>query len=485
MRGYVLDMESVLEHRIQLAGHRDARARGRRRRPRHRAAARLERLRGHLAPAAGPARRARPARDRRRPAGLRRGHAACTTARCCPSWTRSPPSSSSAGRAASRSWSRAPRSAAASRCGWPRHPGELRLAGVVPSRPTGSRCRPGSTRSRRTRSSAGCSRSRSRSPACSCAARSRAPTASSRSRTRARRSARSSTRSAATARRARTSRRCWSPAASSRPSSSTAPFDLDRHPLPRAARLGRARPDAAAQRRADGARLAADDPGRADRGRRPPPAARGDRPPARAAASFRHLTHKFACGVARPGYTLSTMRRTVLATLALAARPRSRRRRRGAADRRRRQRRGHRRLGPDAPRGRGQALRGPRFTVGSPLSTHVAGRKFAVSPSDLDFVSTSTSPPGAPTTPASRRTPARSTCRSTRPSTRRRSTPTRRRSRADGQADPARRAGGHQAEQDRQGRLQDGRMIDAAALATSVGADAGRSGGRPHPRPRS
>ena len=87
------------------------------------------------------------------------------------------------------------------------------------SRPTASRCPPGSTRSRRTRSSASCCRSPSPSRACSCAARSPAPTASSPTCPPARRSARSSTRSAATARRARTSRRCSSPAAGSRPSS--------------------------------------------------------------------------------------------------------------------------------------------------------------------------------------------------------------------------------------------------------------------------
>ena len=88
----------------------------------------------------------------------------------------------------------------------------------------------------------------------------------------------------------------------------------DRHPLPRPARVGRARSDAAAHRRPDGARRAPDHPGRADRGRRSAPAARRHPPARRAADAVRHLARTLAPPPARLGSL--AMRRTLLLTIA-------------------------------------------------------------------------------------------------------------------------------------------------------------------------
>ena len=242
-------MESVLEHRIEAAGHRTRALEVAGERPRHRAPARLERLRGHLAPAAGPARLA--AAGARSPSTCRASarRRACTTARCCRSWTPSPPTWSSAGRAASRSSSPAPRSAAASRCGWPRPRASVRLAGVVTVAPDGLEMPswfdpieedpivrkllsipvpvPG-VLVRRAKSSA--YRQLAFLPAELDAARGRR-------RVRPRRRDARGPRGAAGVR----------PRA--RAGALDRPVRPDRHPLPRAARVGRARPDAAAHRR--------------------------------------------------------------------------------------------------------------------------------------------------------------------------------------------------------------------------------------------
>ena len=127
---------------------------------------------------------------------------------------------------------------------------------------------------------------------------------------------------------------------------------------------------------------------RVDRGRGPSPAARGHRPPARVAASFRDLslTRKFACEPRRRGYLHPIMRRTVFATLAvlLALVPTA-----GAAEPRIAA--GVSAAGIDVSgltlaEAAGKLYESHGFTVGKPLSTHVAGRKFAVNPSDLGFV---------------------------------------------------------------------------------------------------
>ena len=179
----------------------------------------------------------------------------CSPARCSRSWTRSPPSWSPRGRTASPSCSPAPRSAGASRCGSP----STRVTSSWPascrSRRTGSSCRAGSTRSRRTRSSAGCCRCRSRYRASSCA---RAPG------TRTAQLAFSHPREAQRAvvetlgrstEHARGRRRAAGVRPRARARAGQRAVRPGRHPLPRAARVGRVRPDAPAQRRADGVRL--------------------------------------------------------------------------------------------------------------------------------------------------------------------------------------------------------------------------------------
>ena len=382
MRGYALDMESVTRAPRPDRRSRDARARGRRRRPRHRAPARLERLGRHLAPAARRAGRARPARDRRRPARASARRRRLQRRRRAPA----------AGRVRHRARRLSGRASepvvvAGTSLGGclalrlAEHPGELRLAGVVPVAPDGLEMPswfdpieedpivrrllsipvpvPGELRAPR----AG-----------------RAPTGSSRSRTRARRS------SAVVDAFSRDGETRADVAAllgvrpRARARALDRPVRPDRHPLPRPARVGRARPDAAAHRRPDGARLAPDHPGRADRGRRPAPAARGHRPAARAAAPVRDLSAITRCAASGPATLFrpcaGPFSLTLALFLALVRRP--------------------------APPSRGSPPASPPagtdvsgltlaeaagklddahgFTVGRPLSTHVAGRKFAVTP---------------------------------------------------------------------------------------------------------
>ena len=302
MRGYVLDMEPVIEHRVQLAGHAHARARGGRRRPRHRAPARLERLGRHLAPAAGRARRAAAgarsrstcpasARRRRLHAGAVLPQLDAFAAELVERWA-----GERAGRRRGHVARRLPRAAAGrdtrASCGSP---------ASSRSRPTGSRCRRGSTRSRRTRSSAGCSRSRSPCPGelVRRAQRERLPPA----------------RASAPERDAAAVVDAFSRDGETRadvaallesgrelaPELSTAPFDLVGIRCPVLLVWGahdRMLPHTDARMALDSL---PDHPGRADRGRRPPPAARGHRPPARAAAPFRHVTRNSLARRAR-GY---------------------------------------------------------------------------------------------------------------------------------------------------------------------------------------
>ena len=341
MKGYALDMESVVEHRDP--GRRPSR----RGRSRSTATAPASCSCTAGATPRTPGARcwpqlgcARPARDRRRPAGLRRGDAACTTAPCCRSWTRSPPTWSSAGRATSRSWSRARRSAAASRCGWPSTPGELRLAGVVPVAPDGLELPswfdpieedpivrellsipvpvPGvlvrrAQVERLPAARASCHPSETQRAVVDAFSRD------------------GETRADVAA--------LLESGRGLAPELSTAPFDLIGIRCPVLLVWGahdRMLPHT-------DARMALDSLPTTQveliEGAGPSPAARGHRPPARAAAAVRHLTRKFACARQRPGYALSTMRRTLLADPRGPPRPRPRGRRRRAADRRRRQRR--------------------------------------------------------------------------------------------------------------------------------------------------
>ncbi len=303
MRGYVLDMESVLEHRVQIAGHAtralevDGDGPG------------IVLLHGWSdsadtwRPLLAELGRTRPARDRRRPARAsarrrrlqrRRGAPAAGRVRRRARRLR--------GRAPSRSWSRARRSAAASRCGWPSIPGELRLAASSRSRPTGSSCRRGSTRSRRTRSSAGCSRSRSRCPGVLVrrAAGARLPPARASSHP-------SETQRAvvdAFSRDGETRADVAALLESGRelaPELSTAPFDLIGIRCPVLLVWGahdRMLPHT-------DARMALDSLPTTQveliEGAGHSPAARGHRPAARAAAAVRHVARKFGCAASAPG----------------------------------------------------------------------------------------------------------------------------------------------------------------------------------------
>ena len=227
--------------------------------------------------------RVRAARDRGRPPGLRPARRACAGRDPARSSTSSPPRSCASGARASRSWSPATRSAAASRCGSAEHADDSALAGVVPVAPAGLEMPgwfdlverdpiirelldipvpvPGAL----VRSLVG------------------APTASSRTPTRRPRSGRSSTRSRRTTGRASTRPRCWiGPAAAARAGDRA--VRPRRRRLPGDARVGHARPDGPAHGRARRARRAARHARRADRGLRPLPAARGDERVARAAA---------------------------------------------------------------------------------------------------------------------------------------------------------------------------------------------------------
>ena len=136
MKGYVLGYDLRRRAPDRNRGTRDARARGRRRRPRASCcctagATRPTRWRPLLAQLG---RAAAGARSRSTcPASARRP--ACTTARCCPSWTRSRSTSSRAGRTRSRWSSRARSLGGCVALRLAEHPGNVRLAGVVPVAP--------------------------------------------------------------------------------------------------------------------------------------------------------------------------------------------------------------------------------------------------------------------------------------------------------------------------------------------------------------
>ena len=201
-----------------------------------------------------------------------------------PHWTRSRPTWSRAGRTSGRSSWRARRSAGASRSAG-RASRQRAPRGRRPRRARRARdpvlVRP----DRRTRSSGGCCRSRCRCRA-PWSARGRAPIAT--APRLERHPARSSTRSAATARPAVASRRCSATAASSRPSS-RAPFDLVGIRCPGCScgvrTTGCCRTATRGSRWARCRRSS-----RADRGRRRAPTAGGHGPPARTAPSNRDLS---------------------------------------------------------------------------------------------------------------------------------------------------------------------------------------------------
>ena len=346
MKGYVLGYAVRRRAPDRDRGTRHARARGRRRRPRDRAAARLERLGRHLAPAAGELGRARPARDRGRPARASARRPGCSDGAVLPA----------AGRVRARARRELGGQGAGGRRG--HEPRRLRRAAAgrasrrtcgspasSRSRPTGSSCRRGSTRSRRTRSSGGCCRSRSRCRASSCAARGRAPTGSfsyqhpsdtqravvdafSRDgETRADLAALLELRPRARARALDTRRSTWSASAAPCCSCGARTTGCCRTPTPgsRSTRCPTTQVELI-------------------EGCRPPPAARGHRPTARTAPPVRDLARKT---VAAPAAWLRScaMRRTHSRVTRALLRPRPRRGRRGAAHRRRR----HRRRAPTSP----------------------------------------------------------------------------------------------------------------------------------------
>ncbi len=199
----------------------------------------------------------------------------------------------------------------------------------------------------------------------------------------------------------------------------------------------------------------------------PPPAARGSGPAARAAAPVSGHTRKSLAACSGPATLLrpcaGLFSRPLRSSFAFASPA-------GAAEPRIAagvSAGGHRRLRADARRGRGQALQRPRVhrrqaALDARRGPQVRGQRRASSASST----TSTRPPGAPTTPAS--TPHTATGRRAALHDLRREEGRRLRGqgREHGQEERARRARRHRAAQDRQGRLPDGRTIDAAALAT-------------------
>ena len=101
--GTDIAMEPLIEHSMELAGHRTRVLELEGLRPGNRAPARLGRLRRHLAAAARRARPLRPARDRGRPARASAARRACARARSFRSSTSSPPRSCASGAPGSRS----------------------------------------------------------------------------------------------------------------------------------------------------------------------------------------------------------------------------------------------------------------------------------------------------------------------------------------------------------------------------------------------
>ena len=215
--------------------------------PPARPAARLGRLGRHLAPLLDRLGRARPPRDRRRPArASATADAAATTSAMLP--------------AARRLRRRARARVAAEgggRSSWPatRSAACVALRLAERERPAARRGRAGRARrpghaalvrrsSSATRSCARCSRCRCRSRCrCSCATRSARSTGSSRSHAPAPPSRESSTRSPATTATARASPRCLATGARLLPELHDSPFRFERVALPGAAHLGRPRPD--------------------------------------------------------------------------------------------------------------------------------------------------------------------------------------------------------------------------------------------------
>ena len=267
--GYRLPVQPIFEHRLELVGPHHARARARRRRAGNRPAARLGRLGRHVAAAAGRARRARA--GARSPSTCRASGEATRLAKgallpqldafaaeLVETWADGRP-----GRRRRR-----PRSAAASRCGWPSTAASCRSPASSRSRPTGSsmpgwfdvdRARPDRPRAAVGADAGSARRCVRERPALSLPGDAQRASST--------RSPHGETRADVAA--------LLSPAASC--PSSDAPFDLVGIRLPGAARVGRARPPAPAHRRADRARPAADHARRADRGLRH--AARSWRPP--------------------------------------------------------------------------------------------------------------------------------------------------------------------------------------------------------------
>ena len=392
-------METVAEHRVQIAGHVTRALEVDGRRSRNRAPARLERLGGHVAAAARRARR----RGRRAIAVDLPGFGEATPLQrgaVLPQLdTFATRARAGMGGRASRSSSRARRWAAAWRCGSPSSRASCGSSASSRWRRTGSSCRRGSTRSRRTRWCGACSRSRSPCRA-SCVRRGQANAYRQLALQHP-----SETQKAvvdAFSRDGETRADVAALLESGRalaPELSTAPFDLVGIRCPVLLVWGahdRMLPHSDARMALD---ALPDHPGRADRGRRSAPAARRHPPPRRAAAAVRHVSRNRVrrlgpATLCRPCAGPCSLTIALLLVLVPAA---------GAAEPRiaaRRQRRGDRCLGPDARRGRGR-LCGANAPPRPPALHPRRGPQVpAVAEGRRLHATTSTSPRGARTTPA-------------------------------------------------------------------------------------